>query len=403
MPVKINAKFRDLIPPLSADELAGLEAALLKDGCRDALVVWDDTLIDGHHRYEICTQHGIKFKTVALKFDDDDAAGAWIIRNQFDRRNITLAARCKLAENLAEALRPKAKEKQKQHGNTAPGRKNTSASIGKSDSINTREQAAKEAGVSHGSLAAWKFLEANADAQTINQVLTDPNAKLHRAVNDTKKKIKKDERAELIAAAAHIKPSDRWHVHHADLKDWEADKQFDFIITDPPYPKEFLPLYKVLAQRANDWLKDGGLLVAMCGQSYLNQVYAMMSQHLTYYWTGCYLLPGQPTPLRHVNTNTSWKPLLMFRKGKYTGKIFGDVFKSEAPDKEHHEWGQSVSGMTSIVSGLALPGQSILDPFCGAGTTGIAALRHGCLFEGVEIDADTCQIARTRIAAEVDQ
>jgi site-specific DNA-methyltransferase (adenine-specific) len=53
--------------------------------------------------------------------------------------------------------------------------------------------------------------------------------------------------------------------------------------------------------------------------------------------------------------------------------------------------------MFDIVSGLVLPGQSILDPFCGAGTTGIAAVKHGCLFDGIEIDAENCKIATTRI------
>lgn len=215
----------------------------------------------------------------------------------------------------------------------------------------------------------------------------------------------KDNRREEIAtkrkanadAAAEIPNSDRWQVHHADLRTWTTDKQFDWIITDPPYPKEFLPLYLDLAKRANEWLKDGGLLVAMCGQSYLDEIMVALSMHLTYYWTAAYLTPGQPTPLRQVNVNTTWKPLLIFSKGEYTGKIFGDVFKSDGMDKDFHVWGQSLSGMVDIVSRLALPGESILDPFCGAGTTGLAALAHGCLFEGIELDLDTCRIARGRL------
>jgi tRNA1(Val) A37 N6-methylase TrmN6 len=116
------------------------------------------------------------------------------------------------------------------------------------------------------------------------------------------------QRSKLAAAAESIKPSDRWHVHHTDMAQWQSDKQFDFIVTDPPYPKEFLPLYETLAHRANDWLKDGGLLVAMCGQSYLHEIYALLSKHLTYYWTAAYLTPGQPTRLRQVIVNTTRVP-----------------------------------------------------------------------------------------------
>ena len=72
------------------------------------------------------------------------------------RRNITLACRCELAEKLAEALKPQAKENQKAGGGD---RKSSRAKSGLpilAEPINTREQAAKEAGVSHGSMAAFK-------------------------------------------------------------------------------------------------------------------------------------------------------------------------------------------------------------------------------------------------------
>lgn len=208
------------------------------------------------------------------------------------------------------------------------------------------------------------------------------------------------QRTKIAARAEKIKPTDRWQVIQADMSTWKTEKQFDWIITDPPYPKEFLPLYETLGKQANTWLKDGGLLVAMCGQSYLEQIYAMLSKHLTYYWTAAYMLPGQPTPLRQVNVNTSWKPLLIFSKGRYTGKIFGDVFRSDANDKDFHKWGQSITGMTDIVSKLAIPGESILDPFCGAGTTGIAAIRHGCFFTGLELDETNKKISEGRISEE---
>ncbi len=217
-----------------------------------------------------------------------------------------------------------------------------------------------------------------------------------------KKKIQAEKiteaRAEIAQLGKSVKPSDRWNVCHGNMETAKFEQQFDFIITDPPYPKEYLHLYETLAVRANEWLKEGGLLVAMCGQSYLDEIYAMMSRHIEYYWTAAYLTPGQPTPLRQVNVNTTWKPLLIFSKGRYTGKIFGDVFVSDGNDKSMHKWGQSESGMTSIISKMCLEGQSILDPFCGAGTTGVAALKHGCFFTGIEADQENVNIAKGRLA-----
>ncbi len=137
-------------------------------------------------------------------------------------------------------------------------------------------------------------------------------------------------------------------------------------------------------------------MVVMSGQMYFKEVVRQMD--IPYYWIAAYLTPGQPTPLRQVNVNTTWKPLLIFApNGKYTGKIFGDVFKSDGNDKANHKWGQSESGMFDIVSKLCLPGQSILDPFMGAGTTGVAALRHGCLFDGVELLEENCGISKVRL------
>jgi site-specific DNA-methyltransferase (adenine-specific) len=220
-------------------------------------------------------------------------------------------------------------------------------------------------------------------------------------IPEAKKEIRREQiqqERSIIANAAKAVPVDsRWNVYHADIAEWTAPRRYDFIITDPPYPREYLPLYETLAVRSAEWLKPDGLLVVMCGQSYLNKIYEMMTKHLQYYWTACYLLPGQPTPLRTRQVNTSWKPILIFSLGTYSGKIFGDVYRSDANDKDFHKWGQSVSGMYSVISQLCLPGQYILDPFCGAGTTGIAALKHCCLFDGVDIDAESVNISQGRL------
>ena len=42
--------------------------------------------------------------------------------------------------------------------------------------------------------------------------------------------------------------------------------------------------------------------------------------------------------------------------------------------------------MGEIVKRVSLPGQTILDPFCGGGTTGVAALRLGDNSFGIDID-----------------
>jgi len=218
-----------------------------------------------------------------------------------------------------------------------------------------------------------------------------------KSVSEAIQQIKKEQIYNTYLNTAR-KDSTKWRIYNDSMETIKLDEQFDFIITDPPYPKEYLPLYETLSIRANEWLKPTGLMLVMCGQSYLDEILALMTKHIDYYWMAAYLTPGQPIPLRTRQVNCSWKPILIFGNRDYKGKIFGDVFSSDRSEKEFHEWQQSVSGMEAIIKQFCLPGQSILDPFCGTGTTGIAALKYNCTFVGIELDPRTAEVARGRLS-----
>lgn len=61
----IDPEFKYLLPPLDPESLAALEADILEHGCRDAIVLWNNILIDGHNRFEILTKHDLSFPTVS--------------------------------------------------------------------------------------------------------------------------------------------------------------------------------------------------------------------------------------------------------------------------------------------------------------------------------------------------
>ena len=87
--ITIDEEFRSLLPPLSKEAYASLEENLMQNGCRDSLVLWNDTLIDGHNRYEICTKHGIPFDIFNKEFGTREEVLAWIVSSQVSRRNLT--------------------------------------------------------------------------------------------------------------------------------------------------------------------------------------------------------------------------------------------------------------------------------------------------------------------------
>ncbi len=154
--IKIDDEFKALIRPLSDSEFRLLELDILKVGCRDPLVLWGNTLVDGHHRHRICTKHSIPFNTVQQEFASRDDAKEWIIKNQFGRRNITKWDRCLLALELEDVFRKRGEEKRLYIGNMdlmAELSKNDMPNLANQFSeVDTREDLAKLAGVSHGTL-----------------------------------------------------------------------------------------------------------------------------------------------------------------------------------------------------------------------------------------------------------
>lgn len=180
------------------------------------------------------------------------------------------------------------------------------------------------------------------------------------------------------------------------------DESVDLIFTDPPYPREFLPLYGWLAETAARVLRPGGSLMALCGHAYLPDIISMMSRHLTYHWTLCQY---QPTA---TNTATfwprmvfiRWKPMLWFVKGKYQNRfIIQDGVSPAKRDKNHHEWGQPEDSATYWLYEMAgrLPDAIIYDPFTGGGTVPAVCKILGRHYIASEIDPTTADLARQRV------
>jgi hypothetical protein len=116
-------------------------------------------------------------------------------------------------------------------------------------------------------------------------------------------------------------------------------ESIDWVITDPPYAKEYLPLYSDLSRCTERWLRPGGSLLIMSGQSYSREVLNALASHLTCHWMLAYLTPGgQSAQLWDRKVNTFWKPVLWCVKGDYEGPWIGDVCKSAVNDndKNHH-------------------------------------------------------------------
>lgn len=92
-PPKIDPEFGALLPPLTGEQRAGLEADILACslGILCPLVVWKETgiLLDGHNRLAIAEQHGLPYGQREISLPSREAAIDWIFLNQRNRRNMT--------------------------------------------------------------------------------------------------------------------------------------------------------------------------------------------------------------------------------------------------------------------------------------------------------------------------
>ena len=228
-----DAEFRSYIHPLTPDERSGLEANLKAHGNLSPIIVWKETrlLLDGHNRYDICHQNSIALlPPIELSLPDRDAATVWIIDNQLGRRNLSPYVRGVLALKREGIIARQAKEKQIEHGHTAPGR--TATLSQNSDEVfkdpnegRTDTRIASLAHVSRDTIARVKVIEERATPEqkaqlgkgdkTINEVYVDIKRK-----GETERRNARRE-ADKVAVVA--------------TKNAALDGQYACIVLDPPW------------------------------------------------------------------------------------------------------------------------------------------------------------------------
>lgn len=167
--ITINEELRSFIDPLTPVEYAALERSLLADGCRDALVLWRDVLIDGHNRYDICTKHGIEFRTVNNdKFDSLEDVMLWVIDNNLARRSVSDFQRGMLALRKKEIVAARAAQRAAEAPPDQPAPEPADDPV--DPPWSTREDVAKAARVSANTLSQIERIRKTAAPELVDAV-----------------------------------------------------------------------------------------------------------------------------------------------------------------------------------------------------------------------------------------
>lgn len=103
--IVVLPELKAYIDPLTPDEHEALERSILAEGCRDALVLWGNILVDGHNRHGICRQHGLPFQTVQnIRFQNIEDVHLWMIDQHLGRRSVSEFQRGVLALRKREII-----------------------------------------------------------------------------------------------------------------------------------------------------------------------------------------------------------------------------------------------------------------------------------------------------------
>jgi hypothetical protein len=388
----------DLFPMLAANELTELAADIAEHGLREPIWLWRDQdgaeyLLDGRNRVAACQIAGVE---VEHQWYDGDDPTAFVVSENVQRRHLTAGQRAALAYEMLPLLELEA-EQRRRRAISAARCGETVADLPPSQP-KSRDLAAASTKASGRVVGQYKRIVDQApDLAAKVKSGAMPIDRADRIIRDREAEDKRIAKARAEAAASGLELT--VDIRHGDFRDVLVDlRDVDAIITDPPYPREYLPLLADLAAWADKVLAPDGVLAVLMGQSHLLEAGRLLEGGRPYRWTACYLSVGGPGYVSHSRrVHSTWKPLLVYGGGPR----FSDVIRSEginADAKNNHKWGQDYGAFHTIVERLTEPGQTVADPFMGSGTTLLAAHALGRHAIGCDVDAESVIRARERLS-----
>lgn len=216
-------------------------------------------------------------------------------------------------------------------------------------------------------------------------------------------------------------------------------KSIDLIVTDPPYNLgNFMKTRDTNLKKMRDnffgaagwddmgfeeWeksmesffelssrvMKKGGSMIVFMAIIKVETIIKLAEKHGFYYKTTGIWHKTNPMPrnmnLHFVNSTEAWVYFTYKTKtGTFNngGALFHDFIETSVTPNSERKYGKHPtqkpeSLMQHFVEILSNPGDNILDPFMGAGTTGVVSKRAGRNFIGIELNPEYYKIAKSRI------
>lgn len=413
--LNIDKEFQELLPPLNTEEKNKLSESIRQNGLQEPIVIWEpqNIILDGHNRYEICTQLGMEIKTRNMSFETRESAKLWMLKNQLGRRNLNAFHRTRvqlmivnleknLGENNADEKNPeKSIRPEKTSGNAA-------------EKKNIFQEVAMHAGVSPETVRKINYLEEN-----IND---DVRKKLMRGETSISKEyaaLKERRRVEQKPLPKERAP----HIYRMDAVDFlnrenQENETYDLLLSEPPKFSEWnlkgdLPEY---AQFYKDWLAlalsclkptSHGFIFADTDPSVLNQLLSISlelkeTKELPVSFEDLLIWTFRPAEQIQENSASpfqkNWQGILYFKGKNAQAPVQKNMYgvlhymKDISNDYKYKDWRKPIRLLQKIAH-FAPEGGSVIDPFAGSGHFLNVLARAGLVAKGAEVHPEMISLA----------
>lgn len=451
--MEVKEELSALFPRLSGAARENLKQSISEEGIREPVVVWSKTgwLLDGHNRYDIAQELGIDVPVNRIEIatldhlDDLEIAELWMRRNQAGRRNLSPN---ELSFNRGRQYELSKKAEGGQGGNRNASKDDgakTAPSFGR-----TREHVAKDHDVSPRTVANDAAYVRAIESLRDNLSLERKDTMATLSKSDAKKlaKLSEQDRDRAAALWPRMRKGDNFRKASGDLEREiamakaealkleavgriEAVEQADAVdflgtlsdvdcfVFDPPYGIDThrtrkgghdyadgesyaKKLLGRIALAVRQCAKPGAHVYCFAGYSHVAAFKRILATHLEV----------QDNPLVWVKNNHTMRDFstgyankheyIIFAKvpggeRKLQAKCSTDVLAYSRQSDTTHSAEKPISLLEYLIQNSTLPGELVVDPFLGGGSTGVAAVQCQRRFAGCDIDPEWAAFSKTRI------
>lgn len=451
----------NLFPPMTAEEYEALKADIAANGLIEPITVWGGKIIDGRHRFKACRELGIppQFK----EWSGVGSLPRFIVSMNLHRRSLTSGQKAVVALEIEKQLAIEARERQRQAGEQFGRGKlgqiverPNNRSDGKA-----AEQAAKLVGTNRQYVSDAKQIAQTAP-ELLEKVrvgdMTIPEAKKLARHKSRQVQLERDGQEVKIKPIIEVGDVTILCADARDLVQLVEHSSFQLVVTSPPYnqgqrydgygddlPKEeYVALLSTVFSGCYASLVDGGRVAVVVPIGVGRTPWVPFAPRISDILVQCgFTLRGWCIWNKQTARNlTSWGSFRSFtsphfrdgceviivghkgsdalvagegslfedERGKYSqfledASYFADLAQDLWTVKPETELSDvfpapfPVELAERLIRLFAYPGASIMDPFAGSGTVGVAAQRNGCRAVLLEQSPRYCALIRRRLEA----